>query len=314
MPKKTTRKKKGPEPLSLGLAPHEATADPPAEIQKLVAAVEADGGAALAAYRDPLGGHWQILASLPIERVHPTPFQRDLSDTHVKRLSQAVEKLGRFLDPIIAVRRDDGTYWTSNGNHRRAAIAGLGGKSITALVVPDPGMAYEILALNTEKAHNVREKSLEVIRMARDLAELDPLPESQYGHLFEEPSFLTLGACYEQKGRFAGSAYQPVLKRVESFLDVELPAAIETREGRAQALFELDAAVAAAVAALKERGFDSPYLKNFVVARVNPLRFKKDVDAEFDPTIENMTRAAADLDVTKVKVDQVAKAAGAAGE
>ena len=311
--KKTTRKKKA-EPGSRGLSPEEAAAEPPASVQELVRAVNGDGGAVLATYRDPLGGNWQLLASLPLDRVHPTPFQRDLSDTHVKRLTAAIEKLDRFLDPIVAVRRDDGTYWTSNGNHRRAAITGLGGRSITAIVVPDEGMAYEILALNTEKAHNVREKSLEVIRMARDLAALDPMSEAEYAHLFEEPTFLTLGACYEQKGRFAGSTYQPVLKRVEAFLDVDLPAALEVREGRAAALFDLDEAVGEAVAALKERGFDSPYLKNFVVARVNPLRFQRGKTAEFDPTIAKMTESARGMDVSKVKSDQVAKTGGAPAE
>ena len=313
--KATKRAKKGPEPLSRGLTPKQvAGASSPAAIQKLGEQVDADGGAVIGAFRDPLGGNWQLLVVLPIDKVAPTPFQRDLSDAHVKRLSKSLEKLDRFLDPVIAVRRDDGMYWTSNGNHRRGAMHALGSRSITALLVPDESMAYEILALNTEKAHNVREKSLEVIRMARDLATLDPAPERQYADLFEEPSFLTLGACYEQKGRFAGSAYHPVLKRVESFLASKLPRALETREARAQALFGLDDAVNEAVVALKERGFESPYLKNFVVARVNPLRFQRGKTAEFDATIEKMTAGARKLDVAKVKSDQLARTGGAPAE
>ena len=123
-----------------------------------------------ATYRDPLGGHWQILAALPLDRVEPTPFQRDLSEAHVKRLTGVIDALDRFLDPIIAVRSADGRYWTPNGNHRLASLRALGARSIVALVLPEPEIAYKILALNTEKAHNLREKSLEVIRMARDLA------------------------------------------------------------------------------------------------------------------------------------------------
>lgn len=69
----------------------------------------------------------------------------------------------------------------------------------------------KILALNTEKAHNLREKSLEVIRMARDLAGKEPLSEKVYEFEFEEAAFLTLGVCYEQNGRFAGGAYHPLL-------------------------------------------------------------------------------------------------------
>ena len=80
-----------------------------------------------------------------------------------------IEKVGRFLDPLVLIRQDDG-YWTPNGNHRLQAMKKLGAKSIIGLLVPDPEVAFKILALNTEKAHNVKEKSLETIRMARALA------------------------------------------------------------------------------------------------------------------------------------------------
>ena len=128
-------------------------------------------------YRDPVGGHWHILASLPIERVEPTPFQRDISKTHVERLGDVIGRMGRFLDPIIAVRTAEGAFWTPNGHHRLSAMRKLGALSILAVVVPELAVAYQILAMNTEKGHNLREKSLEVIRMARSLADLDPRPE-----------------------------------------------------------------------------------------------------------------------------------------
>ena len=66
--------------------------------------MRADGGAVLATYREPLGGHALLLAALPVDKVVPTPFQRDVSDAHVRRLTQAMDKTKRFLDPIIAVR------------------------------------------------------------------------------------------------------------------------------------------------------------------------------------------------------------------
>ena len=81
-----------------------------------------------------------------------------------------IETLGRFLDPIIAIRKDD-AYWTPNGNHRLQALKKLGAKTVIALLGPDPDVAFKILALNTEKAHNLKEKSLETIRMERALAD-----------------------------------------------------------------------------------------------------------------------------------------------
>ncbi len=308
--KKRTRKTKEVEPR--GLTPRQACPDArPAAIDKLTSLIERDGGQVAGAYRDPLGGLWQILAVLPIDKVEPTPFQRDVSEAHAKRLSERIGELGRFLDPIIVIRRDDGVYWTPNGNHRLHAMRSLGARSVTVLVVPEPEIAYRILALNTEKAHNLREKALEVIRMARDLATVDDTAsERDYASMFEEPALLTLGICYERNGRYAGGVYRPVLVRTESFLASRLARAIATREERADKLMALDEAVAAAVTALKARGFDSPYLKNFVVARINPLRFQRGARADFDETVDKMIGAAKRFDASKIKADQVARSGG----
>jgi len=306
------KRKKKAEPRSRGLTAAETReGKPSAAAAALAADLERDGAEPLATYRDPLGGHWQILAALPLDRVDPTPFQRDLSETHVKRLTGVLEALDRFLDPIIAVRTPEGRYWTPNGNHRLASLRALGAKAIVALVLPETEAAYKILALNTEKAHNLREKSLEVIRMARDLAPRGDLSEKDYALEFEEAAFLTLGVCYEQNGRFAGGAYHSLLKRVDAFLSKPLAKALEVRAARAASLLELDAAVVIAMAALKERGFDSPYLRPFVVARINPLRFQRGAKADFDETIQKMLASAKKFKAEGVKAEQLARTGGA---
>lgn len=307
--KKATRRKKIAAPR--GLAAPEVVGGSVEAIEELAAGVVADGGAVVGSYREPLGGMWQLVAALPIEKVSATPYQRDLSPAHVTRLSQAIDKLGRFMDPIVAVRTPDGLYWTPNGHHRLAAMRVLGARSIMALVVPEAEVAHRILVLNTEKAHNVRERAFEVIRLAEDLAQLDDGLESSYETEFEEPSLLTLGCCYQVNGRFSGGAYQPVLKRVESFMALKLSRALEVRRERATQLLELDAAVAEVVAALKKRGFESPYLKAFVLARINPLRWdKSEKKPPFDATIAKMLAAVAKFDSSKVRVDQVARSGG----
>ena len=308
------KKKAAAEPRSRGTAPDAiGSGTPPAAVSRLAESIEADGGSVLAPYKDPLGGHWQIFAALPIELVEPTPYQRDLSQPHVERLSAAMDKLGRYLDPMIVVRSDEGKYWTPNGNHRLAALRLLGAKSVVAIVVPDIEVAHRILLLNTEKAHNLRERSLEVIRLAELLAETESRPEKDYEIEFEEPALLTLGLCYQGNGRFAGGAYHPILRRVEKFEASALPKALETRRERAARILELDAAVTEAMKALKERGFESPYLRPFVVARINPIRFKRG-PADADETIETMLAAAKRFDTGKVRADQVAKAGGAPEE
>jgi ParB family chromosome partitioning protein len=145
-----------------------------AEIADVVALIRNSGGALIGAYRDPLGGRPLVLASLPLSAIQPTPFQRDLSPTHAKRLAMKIDETAAFLDPLIIVRGEDGRLWTPNGRHRLAAGKVLGLKQITALISPDETLAYRILALNTEKAHTLRDRSLEVIRMARSLAKRHP--------------------------------------------------------------------------------------------------------------------------------------------
>ncbi len=165
--KKAVRRKKA-APASVGLTTAETRNVASPELDRLAGQVDADGGTVVGRYNDPFGGTPLLVVALPVDRVEPTPYQRDASDAHVKRLMTVIEKIGRFLDPIVAVRHD-GQYLTPNGNHRLQALKKLGVKTVVALLVPDPEVAFKILALNTEKAHNLREKSLETIRMARAL-------------------------------------------------------------------------------------------------------------------------------------------------
>src|SRR5204863_3991836 len=134
---------------------------------------ESTGGAIVGVYKDPLGGRALVIAGVPVEAIEPTPFQRDLSDAHHKKLAAVIEKTGTFLDPVISVPAPDSGFWTPNGRHRLEAMRRLGAKSITTLIAPNVELAWQILALNTEKAHNLKERSLEVARIYRGLLEED---------------------------------------------------------------------------------------------------------------------------------------------
>jgi len=290
------------------------------QVAPLVAEVAAAGGTAIGAYREPLSGRPILLASLPLESVEPTPFQRDLSPAHTKRLAQKIEESGSFLDPLIVVRGGDGRLWTPNGRHRLAAARVLGLHQVTALISPDEHLAYRILALNTEKAHNLKDRSLEVIRMARELARRHPRDrESDHATEFEAAELLTLGIVYEDDKRFAGGAYGPFLRRVDSFTDQTLPAALRKRQGHAARLLEIDARVKGIVAALKKRGFKSPYLRTYVVARINPVRFVRARKGKGGPVMEiaaaltRMAGAARKFDVESVSLGELAVVAAAIG-
>src|SRR6202050_3172844 len=268
-----------------------------AEIANVVGLIRSVGGALIGSYRDPLGGRPLVLASLPLSAVQPTPFQRDLSPTHAKRLAVKIDETAAFLDPLIVVRGEDGRLWTPNGRHRLAAGKVLGLKQITALISPDATLAYRILALNTEKAHNLRDRSLEVIRMARSLAKRHPTSkEIQYAAEFESAELLTLGIVYQGSTRFAGGAYSSFLKKVDRFSERTLAASLREREGHASRLLEIDARAKKIIETLQARGFKSPYLRNYVVARINPVRFHKAKKGDTRPPMpiaQALTRMAA---------------------
>ena len=295
----------------MGLTPAEAAVVSDPGLDALAAQVEKDGGSVLGRYRDPFGGTPLLLVALPTDRVEPTPYQRDPSDAHVKRLMGVIETIGRFLDPIIAVH-EGGQYLTPNGNHRLQALKKLGVKTVTSLLVPDATVAFKILALNTEKAHNLREKSLETTRMARALAKMrdGDEPESAFAFEFEQPAFLTLGRCYEERPRLSGGAYQSILRRVDTFLDEPMSQAIKERERRAKKILKLDDAVSAAVEKLKAKGLTSPYLKPFVVSRVNYTRFSKAASFDFDETLDKIIASAAKFNADRVRQEDVAKSSG----
>ncbi|MGE0438394.1 MAG: ParB N-terminal domain-containing protein [Steroidobacteraceae bacterium] len=289
------------------------------EIASLVTDITKAGGTPIGAYRDPLGGRPLLLASLPLAAVQPTPFQRDLSPTHTKRLAAKIDEAAAFLDPLIVVRGADGGLWTPNGRHRLAAGKVLGLRQITALVSPDDSLAYRILALNTEKAHNLKDKSLEVIRMARALAKADGARrESSFAAEFEAPELLTLGLVYEKNARFGGGAYSPFLKKVDRFVARPLATSLRDRQAWAERLTGIEADVKRIVTALTARGLRSPYLRNYVIARINPVRFHKAKKGDTGPAMpigEALTRMAAAakrFDVTKVSSADLAWVAAGA--
>lgn len=308
--KKRAARRKKAAPGSAGLSASQVAAVSDPRAAGLTRQVEDDGGAVLGSYSDPFGGTCVLVVALPIDKVEPTPYQRDPSEPHVRRLMNVIEKVGRFLDPLVLIRHAD-AYWTPNGNHRLQAMRKLGAKTIVGLLVPEADVAFKILALNTEKAHNVKEKSLETIRMARALAEQKAGQESDFGFEFEQAPYLTLGAAYEERRSLSGGAYHPVLRRIDDFLEEPMAKAIKERERRAAKVIKLDDAVARVVGALKAKGLTSPYLKPFVVARINPIRFSKRTEFDFDEVMDKMIASAAKFNVDRVRQEDVAKVGGA---
>jgi len=295
---------------SRGFSPAECKLDSaPPEIAKRI---EDEGGAVVGAYGDPLGKNPLVLAILPIDRIEPTPFQRDLSQVHHRRLADVIDRTGYFLDPVIAITAPQKGFWTPNGMHRLDAMRRLGAKSITALVVPKRELAWQILALNTEKAHNLKDKSLEVIRIYRNLIEETPgKSEKDFAYYLEEASFVTMGLCYEKNLRFSGGVYNSFVRRLTEFSDESLSKSLKRHEKSAEMILSLDEKVAEVVKKLKAKGFVSPYLKTFVVARSNPLRFMKEAP-ELEDLIKTITGKVERFNVDRIKQEDIVASGGGA--
>jgi len=275
--KRTPRKAK---PGTRGLLPEQCRLDSlSGDAEEARVRIAREGGLVVGAYSDPLGKNALLLAILPIERIEPTPFQRDLSQTHHRKLADVLDRTGMFLDPVIAVTAPERGFWTPNGRHRLEAMRRLGARAITALVVPKREVAWQILALNTEKAHNLREKSLEVIRIYRGLLDEDAKrAENQFSFYLEEAS---------------------------------LSKAIKGHEKHADMLMDLDARVAEVIAKLKARGFISPYLRAFVVARINPLRWIQGEAPPLEEVLKTMRERAAKFNTERIKQEDLANVGGA---
>src|SRR5262245_18943109 len=284
--------------------------DPPKRVRELLEQVASAGGTVLAAYREPVADAWQAFVLLPIEQVAPTPYQRDLSPTHAKRLQEMVKRVGRFVDPIVVVSPRPGTYWTPNGHHRLTVLQKLKATEVPAILVPEPEVAFQILALNTEKAHNLKERSLEVIRMYRGLVQEEPRSgEQDYAFQFEAAHLVTLGLLYEQNKRFAGGAFAPILRRVDKFLEGTFVKSLPLREERAAKVRAADEALAGAVAALKKRGIKHPFVKNYVLARTTPLTRQRKTLPSFDQTFTKLRANIEAFDVAKVRYEEVQRSA-----
>jgi ParB family chromosome partitioning protein len=284
--------------------------EPSKATRTLAEQVQRDGGQVLAVYQEPVGDHWQLFCLLPMDLVEPTPYQRDLSPTHAKRLVDVVKKIDRFVDPIVAVSPEPGLYWTPNGHHRLTALRKLKSDWVPAILIPDADVAFQILALNTEKAHNLKEKSLEVIRMYRGLAEQQPRKgEEDFTFQFEAPHFVTLGVIYEENKRFAGGAFAPILKRVDKFLSGTFGKTLPVREERAALVKTADEALGTVVAMLRKRGINHPYVKNYVLARTTPLTRQRKTVPSFDQAFKTLIKNVESFDIAAVKYDEIRRAA-----
>src|SRR5262249_12248538 len=126
----------------------------------------------------------------------------------------------------------------------------------------------------------------------------------------DEAALVTLGVCYERAPRFGGGVYHSILRRVETFTDEPLLSAIKDHEKRAAMVLDLAEKIAGVGKELKERGLVRPYLRSFVVARINPLRWIKDGPPPLEEVLKTMRERVSKFNVEKIRLQDLAGAGG----
>ena len=101
-----------------------------------------------------------------------------------------------------------------------------------------------------------------------------------------------------------------MLRRLETFSDEPLRSALKHHEKCASMVLDPEEKVAAAVKKLKERGLVSPYLRSFVVARINPLRWIKGELPSLEDVLKTMRERVIKFNLEKIKPQDLAGAGG----
>src|SRR3954451_5103681 len=221
--------------------------------------------------------------------------QRKPRPAHLKALTASMERMG-FITPVVAVERD-GKYVIIDGQHRFSAGVELGVKEFPIVVVPEK-LARRMMSLNIEQSLNIRERSTIALAIYRELLEESPKRSEDHGEVadaIETPHLLTLGLAYEGDGRLAGSAYEPLLKKCDGFVDKPLQEAYEIREARAAKVLEAAKHVKAVEDALKAKGAFHSMARYHITSSANPTkraRKPSDFDKTFDKFIANLSQLA----------------------
>ncbi len=261
------------------------------------------------AFEDPYKKQGLTFSVIPTDEMQVISHQRKPSDTHVKKVTTSIERIG-FLAPVVVVPPPDAgdPYLIVDGQHRFLAAKALGIKEIPAVVVPFE-VARKMLGLNVEREPNIRERSSVALSIYRELVEAKPdLPEDdgQVLDSIEQAHYVTLGIAYEGSGRLAGSSFEPILRKCDGFLDEPLAKTYPVREGRAATVQEADAAVKAVAAKLKEIGAWHQFVGQQIISYANPLKRARK-QASFDASFEKLM---AKLEELKEKPENVLHAGG----
>lgn len=254
-------------------------------------------------FKDPAKRTNLTFTVVPLTSLEVISHQRKPSETHVKRVVESVDRIG-FLAPLVVVTRDDANgYYVIDGQHRLLAARELGLKRVPVVVAPQRA-ARRMLTLNVEKEPNIRERSAVALSIYRELVERHGTmheDDAEVTDATQHAHYVTLGLAYAQFGRLAGSAYEPILRRCDGYLDRPLVECLPIREERAGKVVEAHRLVRAITDQLKELGAWHEFVGAQIISYANPLRRARKQHS-FDDVFDKMIAKLRDVEQDPKKV------------
>lgn len=255
------------------------------------------------AFKDPAKGRKVTFAVLPIGKLETISHQRKASDPHVKRVIDSIERVG-FLTPLVVIERDDGEGWhVIDGQHRLLAARELGLRRLPTMIVP-ADLGRRMLALNVEKEPNIRERAGVALSVYREIAEMHPAVKENDAEVKESvhhAHYVTLGLAYAENGRLAGSLYEAMLKKCDTYLRRAIADCLPVRDERASKIVEAHKLVRAVATALKEHGVTHDFVNAQIISAANPIKRTRK-QHPFDETFDKFLKKLADLEQHPTKV------------
>jgi len=250
-------------------------------------------------FKDPAKRTNLTFAVVPVGSLEVISHQRKPSDTHVKRVIESVKRIG-FVTPLVVVEREDAKgYFVIDGQHRLLVARELGLRRVPVVIAPRRA-ARRMLTLNVEKEPNIRERAAVALSIYRELVDTSPTlaeDDPEVTDATQHAHYVTLGLAYAQFGRLAGSAYEPILRRCDGYLDGPLAECLPVREDRAGKVVEAHRLVRAITDQLKELGAWHEFVGAQIIAYANPLRRARkqhSFDDVFDKMIAKLREAEQD--------------------
>jgi ParB family chromosome partitioning protein len=255
------------------------------------------------AFKEPAKGRNVTFSVLPIGKLEVITHQRKVSDPHVKRVVDSIERVG-FLTPLVVIEREGGDGWVViDGQHRLLAARELGLRRVPAMIVPHD-LGRRMLALNVEKEPNIRERAGVALSVYREIVEAQPTLKENDAEVKEavhQAHYVTLGLAYAENGRLAGSLYEPVLKKCDTYLRRSIADSLPVREERATRVAEAHKLVRAVAAGLKEHGVTHDFVNNQIISAANPIKRTRK-QHPFDETFDKLLAKLRDFEAHPTKV------------